>query len=76
MMYPTIMVSIVYFAIKLNTVYAYKFFIAAGTVILTSLYGSAYGLFISVVIPKMEVAMAMVPILLVPLMICGGFFVN
>jgi len=38
--------------------------------------GASYGLFLSVVIPKMELAMALVPVLVIPLMVMGGFFVN
>ena len=38
--------------------------------------GSAYGLFISVVVPNIELAMALVPVLIIPLMVLGGFFIS
>jgi hypothetical protein len=44
--------------------------------ILTYWAGASYGLFLSVMIPKMELAMALVPVLIIPLMVLGGFFVN
>ena len=34
------------------------------------------GLLISVAIPKLEVAMTLFPIMILPLMIFGGFYVN
>jgi predicted DNA repair protein MutK len=43
---------------------------------MTYLAGGAYGLFLSVVIPNIELAMALVPVLLIPLMVMGGFFIN
>ena len=44
--------------------------------ICTYFYGVSYGLCISVIIPKLDVAMAFFPILSIPLIILGGFFVN
>jgi ATP-binding cassette subfamily G (WHITE) protein 1 len=38
--------------------------------------GSGWGLFMSVFIPKMEVATALAPVILIPLMVLGGFFMN
>lgn len=34
------------------------------------------GLLISVIIPKIEVAMTLFPVIVIPLMVFGGFFVN
>ena len=39
-------------------------------------YAVSYGLLLSVIIPKVEVATALVPALVIPFMILGGFFVN
>ncbi len=36
----------------------------------------SYGLLLSTVIPKIEIATALVPALVIPFMILGGFFVN
>lgn len=36
----------------------------------------SYGLFFSLVLPKAELAMAMVPFITLPFMLFGGFFVN
>lgn len=38
--------------------------------------GTSYGLLISVLVPRLELAMALSPLLIIPLMIMGGFFVN
>ena len=38
--------------------------------------GVSYGLFLSVIFPNPEMAMSMVPVLIVPFMLFGGFFVN
>jgi len=70
------MIAIVYFAVDMNTVYAWKFFVACGIAVLTYWYGTAYGLLISTFVPKLEIAMALVPILIIPLMVLGGYFLN
>lgn len=44
--------------------------------ILTYWSGTGYGLLVSALIPKMEVAMAIAPVVIVPLMVMAGFFVN
>ena len=36
----------------------------------------SYGLFYSAVIPKLETAMAMVPLLIIPFMMLSGFFIS
>jgi ATP-binding cassette, subfamily G (WHITE), eye pigment precursor transporter len=38
--------------------------------------GVSYGLFLSVIFPKPEIAMALVPVLIVPFMLFAGFFSN
>ena len=53
-----------------------KFIVFYLTLLCCYLAGSAYGLFLSSVIPKFEVATALTPVLLIPLMAFGGFFVN
>lgn len=36
----------------------------------------SYGLFYSAIIPKLETAMAMIPVLIIPFMMLSGFFIN
>jgi len=74
--YPVIFISILYFAIGLNNSYWYKFPLALVINIMAWLSGSALGLIISTFIPRMEVAMSLMPIIVIPLMLFAGFFVN
>jgi len=73
---PIVTVCIVYYAIGLNDYDIGKFLMLNLICILTYWAGASYGLFLSVIIPKMELAMALVPVLIIPLMVLGGFFVN
>lgn len=74
--WPWIMISIIYFGVGLNQSSQDKYWIAVLVAIITYYTGTAYGLLISVCIPKLEVAMAMTPVVLIPLMAFAGFFVN
>lgn len=76
LLYPILTIVITYFAIGLNDSNSKYFFILNAAMICTFFYGTSYGLMISVIIPKMEVAMALVPVLVIPFMVLGGFFVN
>ena len=42
----------------------------------TYFLSSSYGLVYSTLIPKLETAMALVPVLIIPFMLLGGFFIN
>ena len=42
----------------------------------TYFMSASYGLVYSTVIPKLETAMALVPVLIIPFMLLGGFFIN
>jgi len=75
-LFPIVTVSIVYWVVGLNTYNASKVILFYIIQILTWFAGSGYGLLISTAIPKLEVAMALVPVLLVPLLAMAGFFVN
>jgi len=75
-MYPIILTVIVYYAVGLNANKFSYFLICNAMMICTYFYGVSYGLIISVLIPKLEVAMALLPIIIIPLMVLGGFFVN
>ena len=37
---------------------------------------ASYGLVYAALIPKLETAMALVPVLIIPFMLLGGFFIN
>jgi len=73
---PIIFVSIIYFIIGLNDSSANRFFVLALIHIMTWFSGAGYGLCVSTFVPRMEVAMAFIPILVVPFMIFAGFFIN
>eukprot|EP01017_Pseudomicrothorax_dubius_P038215 TRINITY_DN5697_c0_g2_i1.p1 TRINITY_DN5697_c0_g2~~TRINITY_DN5697_c0_g2_i1.p1 ORF type:complete len:357 (-),score=45.35 TRINITY_DN5697_c0_g2_i1:26-1096(-) len=73
---PMIELSIIYFGTGLSTSLPEKYWIAALTAITCYFTGTSYGLFLSVAIPKQEVATALVPVVMIPLMAFGGFFVN
>lgn len=76
LLYPVISIVITYYSIGLNNMKSSYFFVLNAAMICTFFFGTSYGLLISVVIPKMEVAMALVPVLVIPFMVLGGFFVN
>lgn len=42
----------------------------------TYFLSSSYGLVYSTLISKLETAMALVPVLIIPFMLLGGFFIN
>ena len=89
-LYPTILIVIIYFGTDLNKVDAHTFWIFCKkffflkiadfkkgiTEICGFFAGSAYGLLISVFVPKVEMAMALFPALVLPSMIFAGYLVN
>lgn len=74
--YPLLLISLVYWVIGLNTYEPTKYLICVACHILCWWAGSGFGLMLSTVIPKIEVAMALTPVLIVPLLAFAGFFVN
>jgi len=72
---PTIFVSIVYYFIGLNPP-ADRFFGFLGTILLTANAAFSLGYAISAVAPTVGVALAIAPLIMMPLLIFGGFFVN
>eukprot|EP01017_Pseudomicrothorax_dubius_P022641 TRINITY_DN24484_c0_g1_i1.p1 TRINITY_DN24484_c0_g1~~TRINITY_DN24484_c0_g1_i1.p1 ORF type:complete len:340 (+),score=44.52 TRINITY_DN24484_c0_g1_i1:60-1022(+) len=74
--WPWIEISIVYFGCGLSTSLTEKYWIAVLLALIGFFSGSAYGILISVVFPSQEVAYSFLPIILVPLMVFGGYFVN
>jgi ABC-type multidrug transport system permease subunit len=67
------LIAIPYFAVNLNDT-AGPFFYTYLAAVLVSWMSSSYGLLLSVSFSDAEVAMGLVPILIIPFMLVGGFF--
>lgn len=76
LLYPTIGCSIVYWATDLGDQTFEQFMTMVAIVVCTYFLSASYGLFYSTVIPRLETAMALVPVLIIPFMLLGGFFIN
>ena len=76
LLYPTIGVAIVYWATGMGNQNSDEFLRMICTVNATYFLSASYGLLYSTVIPKLETAMALVPVLIIPFMLLGGFFIN
>ncbi len=46
------------------------------TLVLVAWHGTSYGFLISVLVPKYEIGLALIPIVLVPLLTLSGIFEN
>ncbi|KAI9551443.1 ABC protein [Daphnia sinensis] len=73
--FPFIFVLIPYFAIGLNPA-ADRFFIACGITILVANVASSFGFMISCLAGTTDVALALAPPLIIPLLLFGGFFLS
>ena len=73
---PLLMVTVVYFSIGLNTSDWYQFFITVLTGILCYNAFSGLGYMIGTSIHNQQVAVIMTPVLIIPMMLFAGFFVN
>ena len=76
LLYPIISVIVCYWACGMNSYDSSKSGFQILNQMLTYWAGSAYGLMMSVFIQKVEVATALTPIIIIPLMLLGGFFMN
>uniref|UniRef100_A0A0P6HJA8 Protein white n=1 Tax=Daphnia magna TaxID=35525 RepID=A0A0P6HJA8_9CRUS len=74
-LFPFIFVLIPYFAIGLNPA-ADRFFIACGITILVANVASSFGFMISCLAGTTDVALALAPPLIIPLLLFGGFFLS
>jgi len=74
--YPVLMGCIVYWSVGMNTYDHTKFAIFVATGMSVWLAGSAMGLGLSTFIARAEVAMSVLPMVLIPFMLFSGFFVN
>lgn len=72
---PILFCTIVYWMADLNNDFD-KFCVACGIVVLGAVTAVSLGLFIGAIAPNLNIALALAPSFLVPLMILGGLFVN
>lgn len=70
---PLVLLSISYFAINLDNS-ASAFFATCGVAWLGSWMSSAYGFLLSTLFADAEVSMSLVTVLVIPLLLLGGFF--
>jgi ABC-type multidrug transport system permease subunit len=74
-LFPLIFIAIAYFPCNLNNDVG-VFFMCVLIIELIFWMAASYGLLISTLIEDLNVAMALVPVLIIPLMLVGGFFNN
>ncbi|KRX00581.1 P-loop containing nucleoside triphosphate hydrolase [Pseudocohnilembus persalinus] len=75
-LYPILTISITYFSIGLSHDEGFQYPALILAAILTYYSGASYGFFISILVSNIELAMTLVPVVLVPLMVLAGFFVT
>ncbi|KAL4512556.1 hypothetical protein ABPG72_020393 [Tetrahymena utriculariae] len=75
-LYPQLNVLISYYSIGFNDQQTQYFFMHCTSMICTFFQGTSYGLLLSVLFKKMELLMALIPVLVIPFMVLGGFFIN
>jgi ATP-binding cassette subfamily G (WHITE) protein 1 len=73
---PILLAVIAYFLIGLQTRTVYAFFLFLLTNILLALCGNSMGMFFASVFPDLKVALALTPMIIMPLMLFSGLFVN
>ena len=71
----TIMFTIIYWIANLNPE-AERFFIALGIIILVLQVVFSLGYFLSCALPTVDIALAIAPVLIIPMMLFGGFYLN
>lgn len=83
MLYPAILVSMIYFAVGLSSDPLEKYPILCMKLLsifivlnyaLVYWHASGYGLMLSVIIPKIEIAMSIAPLFSVSFSACAGYF--
>lgn len=72
---PMITLTILYWMVGLNP-NAERFFIAAGIVLLVVQVVLSLGYFMSCISPNVDIALALAPVLIIPFMLFGGFYLN
>jgi ABC-type multidrug transport system permease subunit len=76
LVYPTVGAIIIYWATSLGLGTAEECFKLVAMVNGVYFCAASYGLLYAALIPKLETAMALVPVLIIPFMLLGGFFIN
>ena len=71
----TIMFSLIYWIANLNPD-AERFFVALGIIILVLQVVFSLGYFLSCTLPTVDIALAIAPVLIIPMMLFGGFYLN
>jgi len=72
---PVILTSILYWMVGLNPD-VLRFFIACGIILLVTQVVLSVGYFLSCLSPNVDVALAIAPVVIIPFMLFGGFFLN
>lgn len=72
---PIINTLIIYFLSDMQRT-AGKFFICVATTMLASATGFSLGIFFACIFPNLEIALSAAPLIMVPLLMLSGFFVN
>eukprot|EP00092_Neocalanus_flemingeri_P095212 GFUD01121127.1.p1 GENE.GFUD01121127.1~~GFUD01121127.1.p1 ORF type:complete len:639 (-),score=177.01 GFUD01121127.1:95-2011(-) len=72
---PMIVITILYWMVGLNPE-ADRFFIAAGIVLLVVQVVISLGYFMSCIAPNIDIALAIAPVVIIPFMLFGGFYLN
>ncbi len=73
---PVLFGCIVYFVIGFSMVHNYTFVLFLGIIILQYLTAGSYALIISSIFSDKQLAVTLVPVLVIPFMLFAGFFVN
>jgi len=72
---PVILTTILYWMVGLNPD-VLRFFIACGIILLVTQVVLSVGYFLSCLSPNVDVALAVAPVVIIPFMLFGGFFLN
>jgi len=72
---PVILTSILYWMVGLNPD-VLRFFVACGIILLVTQVVLSVGYFLSCLSPNVDVALAIAPVVIIPFMLFGGFFLN
>merc|ERR1712013_856984 len=72
---PVILTTILYWMVGLNSDVG-RFFVACGIVLLVTQVVLSVGYLLSCVSPNVDVALGIAPVVIIPFMLFGGFFLN
>ena len=75
-LYASSFLTLIYFITGLNNSHWYNYLLSLGIANLSYFTGVSYGMLISTWIANFNLAVTLVPILMIPFIIMSGFFVN